>query len=119
MTNLPPAVQAAVERAEAATQGPWTHRRQGYVDDERSKVQSTAEDLAIMAVTLSEEDQRANGEFMAYAREDIPMLAAGWAEDRAKLEAAKKLVRNCPPGHSVGDHIDWHERLDAILGGSE
>ena len=113
-------------RAEAATPGPWTHRRQGYGDKERSKVQGECEDLAIIAVTLFEEQQRANGEFIAHAREDIPYLLAQLKAREETLAAARELASEavCPgclqqmDEACVDDECNWGRQLLRILEGS-
>lgn len=62
-------------------------------------------------------------DFIAHAREDIPMLLEALAEAREKLEAVEWLriphAYKCS-GYDDGGECDCYRRgLDAILGGSE
>lgn len=74
-------------RLVAATPRPWTCRKQRWGKEPRFKVQSEGEDLAIIAITLYEDQQKANGKFMAHAPTDIAKLLA-------KLDAVEKALEH-------------------------
>ena len=139
-------IQAARERAEKATKAPW---HQSPHSIERDYVFDPDNDPVAVARTRQGNAgafrrNEANADFIAHAREDIPMLCEALAEAQrknediaganldlngemqrlrdelaeaeGKLEEVKEAARwfSRHPGHSVSDHTERHKRLDAI-----
>lgn len=105
MTNpqaLPPAAQAAVERAEKATSGPWQAK-----EPRNTRVGVYAGETLIAVIGEAGED----ADFIAHAREDIPMLAA------LLTEVLSQVKRQKESGASVsGLLIEAVETGDGVIG---
>ncbi len=96
------------ERAEAATSGPWTHvtHREGdwsyeFVRDDHSHEVANSEEC------FTPEDEKANFEFIALAREDVPYLLARVRELEGSLREANVVI------HAEG-YDDPHDKLRSL-----
>ena len=123
-------IQAARERCEAATEGPWLRHQWGTKSQVvEAKVNTeTAPGIKMVGQRiLAREMLKANAEFVAHARSDLPAALEA-------LEEAQKIVDILKPTMNLGvvqvpPPIQDHDRLyalkdavnayDAILGESE
>lgn len=76
MSDLTEQLDAIKARAEAATEGPWTRWQVGTSLDQMSLTTMVVSDTARLNICDTSDDStgRADAEFIAHSREDIPRL---------------------------------------------
>ena len=109
--DLSPDLDAIQARADAATEGPW-HAGRGATSDGKESVRTYEQKAAFLALSLNEGESdlwlvdndavipaatgdgpkaKANAEFIAHARTDVPALIALVREQRAQIGRVRDL----------------------------
>ncbi len=91
-------IQAARERCEAATEGPWLRHQWGTKSQVvEAKVNTeTAPGIKMVGQRiLAREMLKANAEFVAHARSDLPAALEALEEAQGKLEVLKVVKTRC------------------------
>lgn len=84
-------------RADAATEGPWTNRKQRELEngsDARWIYPGNIVAADSHQIIVTQTGNTANSEFIAHARTDIPILVAGYRKREAALRAVFDLHKS-------------------------
>ena len=137
MTDVEQRLREIEERASKASEGPWS-AKWGYVGARRTLFLSRPDyDGVLFGLSDSEAENvqhRADTEFAAEARQDIPWLLSLLREREEEIRRLRTLLERARIGawhEACGDHADpdpcWHccdwrelaEEIDAALRGEQ
>ncbi len=118
--NLPTWAREALERAEAATEGPWLVNPQEGISESDlgiyTKLQ-TGYGLGVIWGNLAqyENNVQNNAAFIAHARTDVPRLCEALAEALAALEPLAKVAvlfgNTTPDSHIINTSLHSNVRI--------
>ncbi len=113
-------LEAIQKRADAATEGPWSAREVGLPGSEYIVVESASPFKAFTTpeailgmhwpahsaeeLSAAEKLTEDTAQFIAHAREDIPVLLSALRESREKLAEAEKRIERLAQFHVPPDH---------------